>query len=81
MALELTDRAFACWDPGDPSWESLLPRAEVSPMIRSDEARRTTGGWRIDPGEHVLRDRPLLGGPPPRGPAPRHLTGGGILAR
>jgi hypothetical protein len=55
VALELTDRAFAYWDPGDPSWESLLPRAAVSPMIRSDEARRTTGGWRIDPGTYVLR--------------------------
>ena len=55
VELELGDRAFACWDPGDPSWEGLLPRAEVSPMIRSDERRRTTGGWRIDPGEHVLR--------------------------
>jgi beta-glucosidase len=55
VELELGDRAFACWDPGDPSWEALLARAEVSPMIRSDERRRTTGGWRIDPGEYVLR--------------------------
>ncbi len=55
VALELDDRAFAYWDPGDASWESLLPRAAVSPMIRSDEARRTTGGWRIDPGTYVLR--------------------------
>ena len=54
VALELADRAFACWDPGDPSWESLLPRAAASPLIRSDEARRTTGGWRIDPGTYVL---------------------------
>ena len=54
VSLELADRAFAYWDPGDPSWESLLPRAEVSPMIRSGEQRRTTGGWRIDPGEYVL---------------------------
>jgi hypothetical protein len=23
-------------------------------MIRSDEHRRTTGGWRIDPGEYLL---------------------------
>jgi beta-glucosidase len=55
VSLELTDRAFACWDPGDPSWESLLPRAAVSPMIRSGEERRTGGGWRIDPGTYVLR--------------------------
>jgi hypothetical protein len=54
VALELADRAFAYWDPGDPSWESLLPRAEVSPLIRSDEQRRTTGGWRIDPGDYLL---------------------------
>jgi beta-glucosidase len=54
VALDLTDRAFACWDPGDPSWESLLPRAAASPLIRADEERRTTGGWRIDPGTYVL---------------------------
>ena len=30
VALTLTDRAFACWDPGDPSWEALRPRATVS---------------------------------------------------
>src|SRR5215217_190840 len=54
VRLELGDRAFACWDPGDPTWEALLPRAGVSPMIRSDEQRRTTGGWRIDPGTYVL---------------------------
>ena len=40
-------------------------------MIRSDEQRRTTGGWRIDPGEYVAARRPLLGRPPPRGPRPR----------
>ncbi len=55
VVLALTDRAFACWDPGDPSWEALLPRAEVSPLIRSDEQRRTTGGWRIDAGDYALR--------------------------
>ncbi|HKG63153.1 MAG TPA: glycoside hydrolase family 3 C-terminal domain-containing protein [Solirubrobacteraceae bacterium] len=55
VELELGDRAFACWDPGDPSWEGLLPRAATSPMIRSDERRRTSGGWRIDRGEYVLR--------------------------
>jgi hypothetical protein len=55
VMLDLGDRAFACWDPGDPSWESLLPRAALSPLIRSEEQRRTTGGWRIDPGTYVLR--------------------------
>jgi beta-glucosidase len=55
VELTLDDRAFAYWDPGDPSWDALRPRAETSPMIRSDERRRTTPGWRIDPGDHVLR--------------------------
>ena len=55
VELDLGDRAFACWDPGDPSWEALRPRAAVSPLIRSDEHHRTTGGWRIDPGTYVLR--------------------------
>ena len=54
VSLDLGDRAFAYWDPGDPSWEDLLPRSEVSPMIRSDEQRRTTGGWRIDPGDYLI---------------------------
>jgi beta-glucosidase len=54
VTLELTDRAFGYWDPGDPSWEALRPRAAASPLIRADEQRRTTGGWRIDPGTHVL---------------------------
>ena len=54
VSLELTDRAFAYWDPGDPSWDDLRPRAAVSPMIRADEERRTTGGWRVDPGTYVL---------------------------
>ena len=54
VALTLTDRAFACWDPEESDWESLRPRAAVSPMIRADEERRTTGGWRIDPGTYVL---------------------------
>ncbi len=54
VALELGDRAFAYWDPGDPSWEALRPRAAASPMIRADERRRTSGGWRIDPGTYVL---------------------------
>ena len=77
VALELADRAFAYWDPGDPSWESLLPRAAVSPMIRSDEQRRTTGGWRIDPGELRPARRPLVGRPPPRDRGARGVTRGG----
>ena len=55
VTLELGDRAFACWDPGDPSWETLRPRAATSPMIREDEERRTSGGWRIFPGTYELR--------------------------
>ena len=53
VTFELSDRAFAHWDPGDASWESLRPRAAVSPMIR-DEPRRTGSGWTIDPGPYEL---------------------------
>jgi beta-glucosidase len=53
VAFELTDRAFACWDPGDPAWESLRPRAAVSPMIK-DEPRPTEGRWHVEPGPYEL---------------------------
>jgi beta-glucosidase len=53
VAFELGDRAFACWDPGDPSWESLRPRAAASPMI-ADEARRVEAGWRVSAGRYEL---------------------------
>jgi beta-glucosidase len=53
VAFELGDRAFACWDPGDPAWESLRPRAATSPMI-ADEDRPTQGRWRVEPGRYEL---------------------------
>jgi beta-glucosidase len=53
VTFELGDRAFACWDPGDPAWEALRSRAAASPMIR-DEPRRAEGGWRVEPGRYEL---------------------------
>jgi beta-glucosidase len=54
VELELGDRAFACWDPGDRGWPALAPRLAASPLVRIDPRRRTEPGWRIDPGRHEL---------------------------
>jgi beta-glucosidase len=54
VTFELTDRAFACWDPGDPAWNSLRSRAAVSPMI-VDERRPASGRWHVEPGAYELQ--------------------------
>jgi len=54
VTFELSDRAFASWDPGDPAWNSLRSRASVSPMI-VDEPRPTSGRWHVEPGTYELR--------------------------
>ena len=54
--LELTDRAFAYWDPGDPDALALGDRlAETVVWARPLSGRRATGAWVIDPGEYQLR--------------------------
>jgi beta-glucosidase len=54
VTLELGDRAFACWDPGDRGWPALAPRLAGSPLVRIDPRRRTEPSWRIDPGRYEL---------------------------
>jgi beta-glucosidase len=54
VTLELDERAFAYWDPGDPGWPALAPRLAASPLVRIDPRRRTEGGWRVDPGRYEL---------------------------
>ena len=53
VTFELGERAFACWDPGDPAWNALRSRAAVSPMI-VDEPRPAEGRWVVEPGEYEL---------------------------
>jgi hypothetical protein len=53
VTFELSDRAFACWDPGDPAWNALRERAAVSPMI-VDEPRPGSGRWLVEPGAYEL---------------------------
>ena len=55
VTLELGDRAFAAWDPGDREWPSLRPRFAGSPLVRDDGDRRTRGGWRIEGGRYEVR--------------------------
>jgi beta-glucosidase len=53
VVLELDDRAFACWDPGDPDGAALAARIEaVAPWSHLPEGRATVPGWRVDAGVH-----------------------------
>jgi len=54
--LELTDRAFAYWDPGDPDAAALGLRLAASvPWARPLSGRSTGGSWVIDPGAYDLQ--------------------------
>jgi beta-glucosidase len=54
--LELGDRAFACWDPGDPDGEALQDRLRESApfMARGPAERPPEPGWRVDAGPYTL---------------------------
>ncbi len=52
--LELDERAFAYWDPGDPDWPELGRRLAGSPFQMPGEERPAVG-WRADPGEYEIR--------------------------
>ena len=55
VSFALGDRAFACWDPGDPDWPALAERIAVSPLAAYAAGRRAGApGWRIFPGRHEL---------------------------
>jgi beta-glucosidase len=54
VTLELGDRAFAAWDPGDRDWPQLRRRLGSSPLVADDPDRPTEPGWRIEPGRYEL---------------------------
>lgn len=56
VKLDLSDRSFAYWDPGDPGWPTLadgLATAFPFPPYSNNPAPGP--GWRVDPGPYALR--------------------------
>jgi beta-glucosidase len=53
VRLELDDRAFAYWDPGQPDREAIRSRMADLP-VSSGGRRRRQPGWQIDPGRYRL---------------------------
>jgi beta-glucosidase len=51
--LELDERAFAAWDPGDPDLPALRERLGGSPLLQVED-RPVRGGWVVAPGTHAL---------------------------
>ncbi len=54
VTIELDDRAFAYWDPGDPARAELAARMSASPLASRVSADVTEPGWRVDAGEYAL---------------------------
>lgn len=55
VTLELADRSFAYWDPGQADWsaiEGLLPR--LSGVEGHAPHERRAAGWQLDPGRYEL---------------------------
>ncbi len=51
VVLELDDRSFAYWDPGQPDWDEVASRfTAISPQVAAHDRR--TAGWQIDPGAY-----------------------------
>jgi beta-glucosidase len=51
VTLELDDRSFAYWDPGQPDWERVSSRfSGISPQVAAHDRR--AAGWQIDPGTY-----------------------------
>ncbi len=53
VTLELTDRAFAYWDPGNPEHEALAARIAQAGAFGVD-GRTRPAGWRTEPGAYEL---------------------------
>ncbi len=53
VRLELDDRAFAYWDPGQPDRAAVAARASAVPIIRQSHPARGPG-WQVDPGGYQL---------------------------
>jgi beta-glucosidase len=55
VSLDLDERAFAFWDPGDPEWAELQERlARAMPLPVGRDASRGQRGWRVDDGRYDL---------------------------
>jgi len=55
VRLELDDRSFSYWDPGQPDWESLEPRlAALFGVERLPPAERREPGWQLDAGTYQI---------------------------
>ena len=51
VTLELDDRSFAYWDPGQPDWDRVSSRfTAISPQVAAHDRR--AAGWQIDPGTY-----------------------------
>ncbi len=51
VVLELEDRSFAYWDPGQADWEEVASRfTAISPQVAAHDRR--LAGWQIDPGTY-----------------------------
>jgi beta-glucosidase len=50
--LVLDERAFSCWDPGDPDWHSIVPRGAPDFFGRRVKGAPHQPGWRADPGDY-----------------------------
>jgi beta-glucosidase len=53
VTLVLSDRSFACWDPGSGETTRVRARVPLGNMGRPSKGDRPPG-WRIDPGRYVL---------------------------
>jgi beta-glucosidase len=55
VTLELDDRSFAYWYPGDPDFRALSRRlSEQHPLRPASAERRTEPAWVVDAGEYEL---------------------------
>lgn len=54
VTLELGERAFAYWDPGQPDWDELQSRHATTLPHLQDQQRRTHAGWTIEPGAYEI---------------------------
>ena len=53
VTLVLSDRSFACWDPGSGETSRVRSRLPLGNMGKPSKGDRPPG-WRIDPGRYVL---------------------------
>ena len=53
VELELDDRSFAYWDPGQADWPEISARA-FSMFGPGDGPERRPPGWQVDPGSYAL---------------------------